>query len=50
MYKVILYYAGGGMFLTKNRRPNGEQMLFESLQEAERAGAQTGLMYEAIRI
>lgn len=50
MYKVILYFSFTAVYLTKNRRPDGEQLVFESLQEAERAGAKTGMPYETVRI
>lgn len=50
MYKVILYFSFGAVYMTTNRQPNGEQQLFESLKEAERAGASTGVVYEAVRI
>lgn len=44
MYKVALYYAGCSVFLTRNRRSDGEQLLFSSKTEAERAGAKTGMI------
>lgn len=50
MYKVILHFSFGSVFMTKNRQPNGEQCLFDTLGEAERAGRSTGVVYEAVRI
>ena len=50
MYKVILYFSFGAVYMTKNRKPNGEQLTFDTLEEANRAGAATGVVYEAVRM
>ncbi len=50
MYKVVLYFSFGAVFLTKNRRPDGEQLLYDSLALAENAGRATGVPFEAVKM
>lgn len=50
MYKLILHFGWGSVYATKNRQPNGEQMTFDTREEAERFGATIRVPYEAVRL
>jgi hypothetical protein len=46
-YKVLLYFSFAAFYATVDEVPNGETLLFDSLEEAERYGRSKSVPFEA---
>lgn len=49
-YKLVLYGAFGPYYYCEDSKYGENHKVFESIEEAERAGIKTKLVYEAVKV
>lgn len=50
MYKLLLYFSFGTVVATEDATPDGNHLIFETLDEAEKYGRSTGVTFEAVGV